>query len=93
MQLIDELSMIYTTCLMCYVTFSFGKTSVYRSILASSLIGLSLFITLYYHVSKSIAYHNIFLSYWSLGTNASILQRILSVRYSQRIVYVLTRSR
>lgn len=51
MQLVDELSMIYTTCLMCYVTFSFGKTSTYRSILASSLIGLSLFITLYYHVS------------------------------------------
>lgn len=52
MQLVDELSMIYTTCLMCYVTFSFGKTSAYRSVLASSLVGLSLFITLYYHVSE-----------------------------------------
>lgn len=52
MQLVDELSMIYTTCLMCYVTFSFGKTTTSRAILASSLVGLSLFITLYYHVSE-----------------------------------------
>lgn len=52
MQLVDELSMIYTTCLMCYVTFSFGRTSGQRTILAFSLVALSIFITLYYHVSR-----------------------------------------
>ncbi|KAF2447863.1 alkaline phytoceramidase [Karstenula rhodostoma CBS 690.94] len=57
MQLVDELSMIYTTCLMCYVTFSFGKTSIYRSVLASSLVGLSLFITLYYHFLQDPVFH------------------------------------
>ncbi|KAK7193831.1 Alkaline ceramidase 3 [Paraphaeosphaeria sporulosa] len=57
MQLVDELSMIYTTCLMCYVTFSFGKTSTYRSVLASSLVGLSLFITLYYHFLQDPVFH------------------------------------
>lgn len=55
MQLLDELSMIYTTCLMCYVTFSYGKSVMYRKMLAGSLIGLSVFITLYYHVSDSKA--------------------------------------
>lgn len=52
MQLVDELSMIYTTCLMCYVTFSFGRTGGQRTILAFSLVALSIFITLYYHVSR-----------------------------------------
>lgn len=51
MQLVDELSMIYTTCLMCYVTFSFDRTKNQRMVLGTSLVGLSLFITLYYHVS------------------------------------------
>ncbi|KAF1968376.1 alkaline phytoceramidase [Bimuria novae-zelandiae CBS 107.79] len=57
MQLIDELSMIYTTCLMCYVTFSFDKTRSYRTILATLLVGSSLFITLYYHFLQDPVFH------------------------------------
>jgi hypothetical protein len=91
MQLVDELSMIYTTCLMCYVTFSFGKTSMYRSVLASSLVGLSLFITLYYHVSESIVITILSSRIGLSAPNASIMQ-ILSLAYDQTITYVLTRS-
>ncbi|KZF26295.1 alkaline phytoceramidase [Xylona heveae TC161] len=57
MQLVDELSMIYTTCLMCYATFSYAKTRLYAFILAIALVSLALFITLYYHYLQDPAFH------------------------------------
>lgn len=57
MQLVDELSMIYTTCLMCYATFSYGKSKLYSIILAISLVSLALFITLYYHYLQDPTFH------------------------------------
>ncbi|OHE91770.1 alkaline phytoceramidase [Colletotrichum orchidophilum] len=45
MQLIDELSMIYTTCLMVFATFSFSKSGKFSVILGSGLILLAGFIT------------------------------------------------
>lgn len=55
--------MIYTTCLMCYITFSFDRSRDQRTLLAGSLLGLSIFITLYYHVSRSKSY----IEYLGLG--------------------------
>ncbi|PSN73091.1 alkaline ceramidase-like protein [Corynespora cassiicola Philippines] len=57
MQLVDELSMIYTTCLMCYATFSYGKSKRYSLILGLSLVSLALFITLYYHYLQDPTFH------------------------------------
>ncbi|KAF2199234.1 alkaline ceramidase-like protein [Delitschia confertaspora ATCC 74209] len=57
MQLVDELSMIYTTCLMCYATFSYGKTRRYSVVLAVFLVSLALFITLYYHYLQDPTFH------------------------------------
>lgn len=57
MQLIDELSMIYTTCIMWYATFSHGKTRLYSIILAVALSCLALFITGYYHYLKDPTFH------------------------------------
>lgn len=37
--------MIYTTCIMCYATFSFSKSQLFRQILAVGLVSLSVFIT------------------------------------------------
>jgi dihydroceramidase len=45
MQLFDELSMIYTICIMCYATFSFSQHRIFRQILGTGLIGLAVFIT------------------------------------------------
>lgn len=45
MQLVDELSMIYTTSLMCYATFSFSQSRLVRQILGVSLAALAIFIT------------------------------------------------
>ncbi|KAK2760825.1 hypothetical protein FQN54_002063 [Arachnomyces sp. PD_36] len=57
MQLVDELSMIYTTCLMAYATFSYARASLTRIYLASSLAGLAIFITLYYHYLQDPVFH------------------------------------
>lgn len=57
MQLVDELSMIYTTCLMCFATFSYGKSLRYSTILATCLVSLALFVTLYYHHIQDPAFH------------------------------------
>jgi dihydroceramidase len=57
MQLVDELSMIYTTCLMNYATFSYAQSRTYRIVLAVGLISLAVFITLYYHYLQDPAFH------------------------------------
>ena len=57
MLLVDELSMIYTTCLMNYATFSYSKSRLYSFMLALGLISLALFITLYYHYLQDPAFH------------------------------------
>jgi dihydroceramidase len=57
MQLVDELSMIYTTCLMNFATFSYGKSRLYSTILAIGLVSLAVFITLYYHYLQDPTFH------------------------------------
>jgi dihydroceramidase len=57
MQLVDELSMIYTTCLMNFATFSYGKSRMYSTILAIGLVSLAVFITLYYHYLQDPTFH------------------------------------
>jgi dihydroceramidase len=56
-QLVDELSMIYTTCLMFFATFSFGKSRAYSTSLGFFLCLLSLSITLYYHYLQDPRFH------------------------------------
>ncbi|KAF2003235.1 alkaline phytoceramidase [Amniculicola lignicola CBS 123094] len=57
MQLIDELNMIYTTCLMCYVTFSYGHSKAYSTALAGSLVSIAIGVTLYYHYLQDPTFH------------------------------------
>jgi dihydroceramidase len=45
MQLVDELGMIYTTCLMMYAAFSFQRPASTARWLALGLLGLAAFIT------------------------------------------------
>lgn len=45
MQLVDELGMIYTTCLMMYASFSFQRTTTVARWLAIGLLALAAFIT------------------------------------------------
>jgi dihydroceramidase len=57
MQLVDELSMIYTTCLMCYASFSYSRPPGFRIVLAIALTSLAVFITLYYHYLQDPIFH------------------------------------
>lgn len=57
MQLVDELSMIYTTCLMFYATFSYGRSRVYAQALGVFLVALAAFITGYYHYLQDPVFH------------------------------------
>ncbi|KAJ5190781.1 uncharacterized protein N7498_009766 [Penicillium cinerascens] len=56
-RLVDELSMIYTTCLMCYASFSYSRPTGVRLVLAISLLSLAVFITLYYHYLQDPVFH------------------------------------
>ncbi|KAH6646502.1 alkaline dihydroceramidase [Truncatella angustata] len=57
MQLVDELSMIYTTCLMCYATFSYGRSRLFSLLLGVGLSGLSWYITARYYQTKDAQFH------------------------------------
>ena len=57
MQLVDELSMIYTTCIMCYATFSYAKPRQFSVWLAIGLVALAAFITAYYHYLQDPVFH------------------------------------
>ncbi|PSK45355.1 hypothetical protein B9Z65_2495 [Elsinoe australis] len=57
MQLVDELSMIYTTCLMFFATFSHKKKAPVPLLLAIFLVALAAFITGYYHYLQDPAFH------------------------------------
>ena len=59
MQLVDELSMIYTTCVMCYATFSYSKAARFRLVFATCLILLAVSITFYYHYLQDPAFHQV----------------------------------
>lgn len=45
MQLVDELSMIYTTCLMMYASFAYSRSRYFSIVLGVCLLGVAGFIT------------------------------------------------
>lgn len=57
MQLVDELSMIYTTCLMFYATFSHNQKPPVPLLLGIFLVSLAVFITGYYHYLGDPVFH------------------------------------
>lgn len=81
MQLVDELSMIYTTCLMAYASFSYSRDRTFRIILAISLVALSLFITLYYHYLQDPAFHQ---NVYALLTTIIVARSIFTMEYTLR---------
>ena len=57
MQLVDELSMIYTTCLMFWATFAYGRPQPVQLLLGILSASLALFITGYYHYLQDPTFH------------------------------------
>lgn len=81
MQLVDELSMIYTTCLMCYATFSYSKSPQFAFMLALSLISLAIFITLYYHYLQDPVFHQ---NAYALLTTVVLFRSMYVMEFSLR---------
>ena len=73
MQLVDELSMIYTACFMCYATFSHDSKGVFRPVLAAGLALLAISITLYYHYLQDPVFHQ---NAYALLTTVVVLRNI-----------------
>lgn len=57
MQLVDELSMIYTTCISCYSSFTYKRSRLYGLFVALFLVSLAVFITAYYHYLQDPTFH------------------------------------
>jgi dihydroceramidase len=57
MQLVDELSMIYTTGLMLWATFEHKQAQPFPTLLGIFIFGLLAFITGYYHFLKDPTFH------------------------------------
>jgi dihydroceramidase len=57
MQLVDELSMIYTTCLMLWATFEHGRSRLFGILWGLTVAGIAIFITLYYHYLQDPTFH------------------------------------
>jgi dihydroceramidase len=80
-QLIDELSMIYTTCILFYAAFSQGRSTSSRILLSIFLAALALFITLYYHYLKDPVFHQ---NMFALLTTIVVLRSIYVMEMTLR---------
>lgn len=65
MQLIDELSMIYATCLFLYAVFSHGRSAKTALIVGVSVAALAAAITAYYHYLPCIPSERVCGTYYS----------------------------
>lgn len=61
MQLLDELSMIYTTCILFFAVFSHGRSKSGQILLLLFIVSLAAFITgYYYHIKDPLFHQNMF---------------------------------
>ncbi|CAG7922405.1 unnamed protein product [Penicillium olsonii] len=81
MQLVDELSMIYTTCLMAYALFSYSRSTTVRIWLGISLASLAVFITLYYHYLQDPIFHQ---NAYALLTTVVVLRSMYTMEVTLR---------
>lgn len=56
-QLVDELNMIYTTCLMIYANLEYNRSTQLRVLLASTCVIFCAFVTAYYHYLQDPVFH------------------------------------
>lgn len=73
--------MIYTTCLMCYATFSYSKSRLFGLGLALCLVSICVFITLYYHYLQDPAFHQ---NAYALLTAVGLFRSMYVMEFSLR---------
>jgi len=73
--------MIYTTCLMIYAGLSYSQSASFRITLATLLIGLSVFITVYYHYLQDPTFHQ---NAYALLTAFIVFRSMFIMEYTLR---------
>lgn len=66
-QLVDELNMIYTTCLMGYASLSYARPLTVRVLLGTVSVAFCAFITVYYHYLQNPEFHQNVYAAMTLG--------------------------
>ncbi|KAK3298913.1 ceramidase [Chaetomium fimeti] len=87
MQLADELPMIYTVCIMGFATFSYRRPAKVQALIAAGMIGLAVFITVYYLVAKDPVFHQVaygILTATTIFRGFYVMERHLRPKLSQR---------
>ncbi|KAF5981975.1 hypothetical protein FBULB1_4477 [Fusarium bulbicola] len=89
--LVDELSMIYTTSILCYAIFTHDRSRLFSIFLGIGLVLLSISITAYYHYIQDPTFHQnafsiLFLAtvFRSLYTMEAILRPTLREKYANK---------
>jgi dihydroceramidase len=73
--------MIYTTCLMIYAGLSYSQSTSFRIVLATLLISLSVFITVYYHYLQDPTFHQ---NAYALLTAFIVFRSMFIMEYTLR---------
>ncbi|OJJ46962.1 hypothetical protein ASPZODRAFT_1863333 [Penicilliopsis zonata CBS 506.65] len=81
MQLLDELSMIYTACVLFYAVFSRGRSTLSAVVIGVSITALAAFITGYYHYLQNPVFHQ---NAFALLTAVVVLQSMYSMEKTLR---------
>ncbi|KAH7355309.1 ceramidase [Rhexocercosporidium sp. MPI-PUGE-AT-0058] len=85
MQLVDELSMIYTTCIMFYAIFSHDRSAFGCTILFFATTFIAVFITTYYHYLQDPVFHqNMFALLTAIVVFRSIYAMEMTLRPSRK---------
>ncbi|KAJ9616166.1 alkaline ceramidase ydc1 [Knufia peltigerae] len=80
-QLVDELNMIYTTCLMAYASLSYSRPATHQVALGLFLLAFCAAITLYYHYLQDPVFHQTVYAFLTLFI---VLRSLYSMEFSLR---------
>ncbi|KAG9768705.1 putative alkaline dihydroceramidase Ydc1, partial [Aureobasidium melanogenum] len=80
-QLVDELNMIYTTCLMAYASLSYSRSSQVQVGLGVFFVLFCAFITVYYHYIQDPTFHQ---TVYAALTVFIVFRSIYSMEYTLR---------
>ncbi|KAL1840742.1 hypothetical protein VTJ49DRAFT_182 [Mycothermus thermophilus] len=87
MQLADELPMIYTVCIMAFATFGYKRAPKVQALIATGLVGLAVFITVYYLYAQDPVFHQVAYGLLTLSTVCRgfyVMERHVRPRLKQR---------
>ncbi|KAK4211409.1 ceramidase [Rhypophila decipiens] len=68
MQLADELPMIYSVCIMCFIAYSFQRPPAVQALVGAVMTAVAIIITVYYLYAKDPVFHQAAFGFLQLAT-------------------------